>query len=73
MDAEVGKAAGLRNGLALQVGRPQVGERIAAGEVVELVLAHKRAGVHHGIGVHNMRPGGRNVEGAYLRSLVRLR
>ena len=71
MDAKVGQAAALRDGLALQVGRPQVGERIVAGVVVELVLAQKSARVEHSVRVHYVGPGRRNVVGADLRPLIR--
>ncbi len=66
--ARVGEPAVLGNGLQLQV--TQVGERIAAWIIVELIVPHEGAKGEHRVWTHYMVPRWSDVEGSDLRALV---
>ena len=70
MSAEIGQPAILPDGFGLKT-RNQIGERVIAGIIVELILPRKTSQGKYGIRIDHMRPSWRNVEGSDLRSLIR--
>ena len=70
MDCGIGQCAVLRDRRSLQVGRSQVGQRIAAGIVVILIPADKGSQVEDRIIADDARISWRNVESPNLRALI---
>ncbi len=70
MNRGICQGAVLPNRGGLQVGRSQIGQRIAAGIVVIVVPADKSAQLEDRVIADDARISGRNIEGPDLRALV---